>query len=69
MSKEYSGLDHWITTDPADWLEAEERDEACRCMGRMMDDEFDYEADLERLTERLNYLRSLSSDINDEVPF
>jgi hypothetical protein len=41
-----------------------------RAMGRMMDDDFDYQEDLERLTERLEYLRRLSPpDINDEVPF
>jgi hypothetical protein len=39
-----------------------------RAMGRMMDD--DYQEDLERLTERLEYLRRLSPpDINDELPF
>jgi hypothetical protein len=63
------GLDHYLTTDPEDWAEAEEREEV-RAMGRMMDDDFDYEIDLERLSERLSYLRSLSPpSINDEVPF
>jgi phytoene/squalene synthetase len=63
------GLDHYLT-DPEDWAEYEERDDAARCMGRMMDDDFDYQEDLERLTERLEYLRRLSPpEINDEVPF
>ena len=61
--------DHWKSTDPEDWAEAEEREEV-RAMGRMMDDDFDYEIDLERLIERLNYLRSLSpSEIDDSLPF
>jgi hypothetical protein len=64
------GLDHYLTTDPSDWAEYEEREEACCFMGRMMDDDFDYQEDLERLSERLGYLRSLlPPDINDEVPF
>jgi hypothetical protein len=65
----YHGLDHYLTTDPSDWAEAEEREEV-RAMGRMMDDDFDYQEDLERLTERLEYLRRLSPlEIDDNLPF
>lgn len=65
----YRGLDHWITTDPEDWAEAEEREEV-RAMGRMSDDDFDYQEDLERLSERLEYLRRLSPpEIDDSTPF
>ena len=64
------GLDHYLTTDPEDWAENEEREEVSRAMGRMMDDDFDYEVDLERLTERLEYLRRLSPpEIDDSTPF
>jgi hypothetical protein len=77
------GLDNWITKDTwydenlgpdwSDWLDAEEQERAeveDRAMGRMTDDDFDYETDLERLKERLNYLRGLlPPEIDDSCPF
>jgi hypothetical protein len=71
--------DHWKSTDPEDWAEAEEREEVTRAMGRMDDEEtpqeeqrriasdFDFDQDYRNY---LDWKRQQSPpEIDDSCPF